>query len=173
MERWMQQLKETYTNMLKQKLVEMQGGTPLPQQGDPAAGIKNEINRLRQQEERKEAQEKTRISKNWEKATVNATSAEDVASFLINKKIPNRLTSPQVPVKEEAALDGPNSNPTPELPQETIKELVRQGWKHPVHNPPRPSGASSGGWGNRGYFIDEPHPEHKGWYVTKGPYSGD
>lgn len=51
---------------------------------------------------------------------------------------------------------------------ETVKELLKkQGYYHSKHNP------YSGGGAGTGYFIDEPHPEHEGWFRRKGPYHGD
>jgi len=50
--------------------------------------------------------------------------------------------------------------------KEDVEELKKMGWKHKEHNP----------WSeppSRGYYINEPHPKHKGWYKPSGPYYGD
>lgn len=91
-------------------------------------------------------------------------------------------------VKEEAALDGPNAALHPDI----VKELIRQGYHHAVHNPIKQPSSSSG----RGYFVQENpsmdsrsfpdarivdektgritlHPSYEGWTRLSGPYSGD
>ena len=77
-------------------------------------------------------------------------------------------TTYQNMLREEASLDGPNSGQ--QTPSDLIKELTRQGWNHPVHNPRKPS--SSGSF-SRGYYITEKHPKHKDWFTLQGPYTGD
>jgi hypothetical protein len=55
---------------------------------------------------------------------------------------------------------------TEEEEAEDVEKLKKQGYYHAKHNP----------WSeppSRGYYIKEPHPKHKEWYKSSGPYYGD